>query len=236
MNLIRMKNRIVKWFQNERRKTAAMTPRAKAAYVWEYYKVPIVAFVSLVLVSIYLASHFVTAVRDHWVYIMFADTRAEAGNGSELWKGYVELTGFDLSEKAVDFNSEAWFDYAKDEGRGNRYFALFCGLTDEGVLDAVTMEADSLEGVGQSGRLMDLRDERCRKIYERYKDRLIYSVPYNTEYSTDPVPIGIDISDSALVTKYHLYEESCAIGIGAQSTHIEAVEQFLEYVMCTTGA
>ena len=98
------------------------------------------------------------------------------------------------------------------------------------------MEADSLEGVGQSGRLMDLRDERCRKIYERYKDRLIYSVPYNTEYSTEPVPIGIDISDSALVTKYHMYEESCAIGIGAHSSHIEAVEQFLEYVMCTTGA
>ena len=83
---------------------------------------------------------------------------------------------------------------------------------------------------GESGRLMDLRDERCGAIYEKYKDRLIYSIPYDKEYSTEPVPVGIDISDSILISKYHIYTDGCALGIGAQSSNIEAVEKFLDYI------
>ena len=107
---------------------------------------------------------------------------------------------------------------------------MFVGFTDAGVLDAVTMEPDKLSSLGESGRLMDLRDERCARIYEKYKARLIYSIPYDKEYSTDPVPIGIDISDSILISRYHIYENGCALGIGAQSGRIEAVEKFLDYV------
>ena len=33
------------------------------------------------------------------------------------------------------------------------------------------------------------------------------------------------------MTRYHLYTEGCAIGIGAQSEHLEAVELFLDYIL-----
>ena len=82
---------------------------------------------------------------------------------------------------------------------------------------------------------MDLQDERCKSIYEKYKDRLIYTIPYDTEYSKDPVPVGIDISDSILMSKYHIYTEGCALGIGAQSSNIEAVQRFLEYIYEENG-
>jgi hypothetical protein len=42
--------------------------------------------------------------------------------------------------------------------------------------------------------------------------------------------VGIDISDSILMTRYHLYADGCALGIGAQSSNIDAVEKFLEYI------
>ena len=32
------------------------------------------------------------------------------------------------------------------------------------------------------------------------------------------------------MTKYHLYPEGCALGIGAQSNNLQAVERFLDYI------
>ena len=70
-----------------------------------------------------------------------------------------------------------------------------------------------------------------REIYSRYSDRLVYSIPYDTAYGTDPVPVGIDVSDSILMTKYHLYADSCAIGIGAKSENLKEVEFFIDYIL-----
>ena len=46
-----------------------------------------------------------------------------------------------------------------------------------------------------------------------------------------PVTCAIDISDSLLVTKYHLYVDSCALGVGAHSENIKEVGDFLNFVL-----
>ncbi|MCQ2500846.1 MAG: hypothetical protein MJ117_05825, partial [Lachnospiraceae bacterium] len=60
--------------------------------------------------------------------------------------------------------------------------------------------------------------------------RFLYCEPFDEEYSTEPVAVGIDVSDSILMTKYHVYVNSCALGIGAKSGDLEAVETFLDYI------
>ena len=225
-----MIERFRSFWKNESDKLEGKTARQKAEYVWEYCWLWIVGISFAVFMIIFTVYRATTAVKDHWFYLMLADTRAEVGNDTELWDGYVAYSGYDPAEKNVEFNDEAYFDYSKNHAAGNQYYNMFVGFTDAGVLDAVTMEPDKLSSLGESGRLMDLRDERCARIYEKYKDRLIYSIPYDKEYSTDPVPIGIDISDSILISRYHIYENGCALGIGAQSGRIEAVEKFLDYV------
>ena len=77
---------------------------------------------------------------------------------------------------------------------------------------------------------MDLDSEEYAAIKEKYGDRFLYCEPFDEEYSDEPVAIGIDISDSILMTKYNIYPDSCALGIGANSEHIEAVEAFLDYI------
>ena len=67
--------------------------------------------------------------------------------------------------------------------------------------------------------------------FSKYEDRLIYAVPLDEEYSTEPVPIGIDLSDSALISKYHIYSDSCAVGVSANCPHMDAVLKFLAFVL-----
>lgn len=222
--------RLKTFFESEKRKLEGKTARQKAEYIRDYYWLQITVAVVLVLVVSFVAYRAATTLKEHWFYLMIANTREEAGTDSPLWQGYVDYAGYDLTQKMVEFNDDSYFDYGKNHAAGNQYYEMFVALTDAGVLDAVVMDSAALASLGESGRLMDLDSEPCASIREKYGDRFLYALPYDTEYSEEPVPVGIDVTDSILVTQYRLYADSCALGIGAQSGSIEAVEKFLDYI------
>ncbi|MBR1781474.1 MAG: hypothetical protein IJ751_08760 [Oscillospiraceae bacterium] len=204
--------------------------RGKLGYIWAYYKLWIIGAVCLLCFAGFVVIRATTAVTENWIYAVFVNTYAEVGSGSEFRDGYLALTGYDTKEKNVQFDGTVYFDYAENRGRGNTYYDSFVSFIDAGVLDAATMGRDSLEALGATGRLLDLNDARCAAIREKYGDRLIYAIPLDESYSTELIPVGIDISDSPLVAKYRIYEADCGLCIGANSTHIEAVEQLLDYL------
>ena len=93
------------------------------------------------------------------------------------------------------------------------------------------MERGDLETLGRRGRLLDLSLPTANGLAEKYADRLLYALPADSEYGSDPVPIGVDLSDTRLVTEFGAYPDSCVLGISANCPHIDAVERFLEYVL-----
>ena len=201
----------------------------KVEYIWEYYWYWILAIGFAIVFSAYCIYAYNTAVTDYWFYITYANTTADIGDGSDLYNEFIEREGFDLSKKNVEFNNQAYFDYGVNE-TGNSYFESFITYTDAGTLDSVTMTVDQLTLLGQSGRLLDLNSDQCKSIKEKYGDKFIYCEPYDEDYSDDLVPIGIDVSDSILMTEYKIYEDSCALGIGAASSNIDTVEEFLDFI------
>lgn len=221
--------RLKRYWNQEMNKIRRLEGHARLEYIWQYYRLWIIGILCAVGFTIYMIWNAATALPGNYFFITFAGTRADVGNHSALWDGYVQYTGFDTTLQNVEFNNAAYFDYAKNQGFGNNYYNMFIAHIDSGTLDAVTMEEDALRAFGSTGRLLDLNREECRSLREKYGDRLIYTQA-NSDYSTEPVPIGIDIHDSILMTKYSLYPESCALGIGSESTHIEAVELFLDYI------
>lgn len=224
-------NRLKAWFTSEKEKIKDLSDwHARAEYIWQYYKLWIIGIVCGLGFIGMVVYNFTTSLAENWIYVLFANTYAEIGTSSEFWDGFVDYSGYDVSQKNVIFNNSSYFDYSKNQGRGNTYYEVFVAYTDSGTLDAVTMEEASLVALGASGRLMDLNREECASIVEKYGDRLVYCEPFDSDYSTDLVPVGIDISDSRLMTEYHLYADSCVLGIGAQSQHIDAVETFLDYI------
>ena len=88
------------------------------------------------------------------------------------------------------------------------------------------METPSLEALAESGRLTDLRLDRCKELCETYADRLVYFHGVEGD-----IPVGFDVSDSLLVTKYHLYPGDCVLGISAYTKRLETAEQFLDFIL-----
>ena len=218
--------RLKHWYQSERRKLRTLSRRAKVEYVWQYYKLWIIGISFLLFLTVYITVHRLTVPADNWFYITFANTYAEVGNGSELWRGFVDAAGYDTREKNVYFNNSCYFD--PSDTRYNAYYTYFVAYVEAGTLDAITMERGDLELLGARGRLLDLSGN---VLAEKYADRLVYAVPANPEYGTEPLPIGIDLSDTCLVTEFHAYDGTCALGLSANCPHPDAVARFLEYVL-----
>ena len=223
-------NKIV--WSEEKEKIRQLPFKEKWQYIWMYFRIPIVAILFVLAFGTFLVVRIVTNIPDNWLMVTFANTNARVGTDSELWKDFTSQMGYDLTQKKVEFNAESYFDYLKDQAKGNAYYNAFVTLADSGELDAITMERDSLAALGQSGRLFDLNNEKCASIKEKYGDRFVYYTPVDENgKEQEPIPVGIDISDSILMTRYHIYQNSCALGVGAHSTNMKEVVDFLDFIL-----
>ena len=219
------------YFAAEKEKIRDLTLKQKIIYILQYYWLWILGIGTALYLTGYIIYRANFVPKEYWFYGMFANTSVNEGNGSGLWKDFVSYAGYDTSEKKVEINSAIWFDPSVSGGTNNSYYQAFVAMAESGDLDVLVMGEAGLKGVGSSGRLLDLRDERCADLLETYEDRIIWCDPYDESYSDEPVPVGIDISDSILMTRYHLYEEECALGIAAYSDRIESVETFMDFIM-----
>ena len=224
---------IIKYLKQEygkaKKEVSRLEGAAKLRDIWDYYKLWIIGAVCAIAFIVYFVTVRIMTPSDNWFYITIANTQADAGNGSRIWKDFVDYGGFDTKEKNVYFNTNCYFDPFSDSP--NNYYTYFCAYVDAGTLDLIAMEKDDLQKLGEKGRLLDLTAPEAARIMEMYGDRLIYAVPLDEEYSTDPVPIGIDLTNSRLLTEYHIYGDSCAVGLSANCPHMDAVLKFLSFAM-----
>lgn len=216
------------WLNREREKLQPLSPRQKLAYIWDYYKLWIIGIVALVLFSGYMVNNYIHANRETHVYIMYVNTFADIGQDSDFWQGYVDFADVDPAQENVSFDAENYFKM--ENANGNNYYEKAVVLMDSGTMDAIVMEPEELAQLGEHGRLIDLNNEKTRALAEKYSDRLITVSVTDDDGTEREVPVGIDISDSALVTQQSAYP-SCAIGICSDAQHIDAVETFLAYIL-----
>ncbi len=225
------KSRISDWFKNEKEKIQSLPKGAGKRYIWDYYRYQIIIISFLLIFGIWFAWRSATAIRENWLCVVFPNARTQVGEGSELWKEYAAFTGYDLNQKNLLFEDKLYFDPTTESGMNNVYYETFVAMAETGQMDGVTMRREEMEALGKSGRLIDLSSDPCKRIYEKYQDRLVYSLPYDTAYSKEPVPIGIDVSDSILMSRFHIYENSCVFSIGSYSRNIEECEKFLDWIL-----
>lgn len=218
--------------RREGEKIRALPRRERARYIWDYYKLWIIGLFTALFFLFYLPYRAFFVVTDFWIYATFVGTTAPCGDGSPMWEDFVEYSGFDPGEKQVYFNGASFFDPSQEGGTLGSYFQSFVAAVEAGDLDLACLHRDGLVALGESGRLLDLSEQ---EVFARFADRFVTCIPYDEEYSTEPVPVGIDLSDSRLVTEYGLYEGDCVLGVGAYTSRKETVALFIDWALGTRG-
>lgn len=230
-------DRIAAWARAERAKLRGMSLRGKLSYIVTYYWVQLALIAFALAFGLYLHSQMSVQLAENHFAACFGNTTAELGPDSEFGRGFAQYAGYDLKQKNLVLLDECWCHPGETSAFNNTYYNLLVTYLDSGTLDVLVMPAEDLAAVGQSGRLMDLRDERTAALFDAWQDRLVYVTPNaQSDYGHEPVPVGIDLSGTPLVGENAPYGESAVLGVSALAPHPEQAERFLRYLFEEDGA
>lgn len=230
-------DRIAAWARAERAKLRGMSLRGKLSYIVTYYWMQLALIVFLLAFALYLHSQMSVQLAENHFAACFANTIAELGPDSDFGRGFARYAGYDLKQKNLVLMDECWCHPGEASAFNNTYYNLLVTYLDSGTLDVLVMPEADLAAVGQSGRLIDLRDERTAALFDAWQNRLIWVVPNaQSDYSDAPVPVGIDLSGSPLVGENAPYGESAVLGVSALAPRPEQAEVFLKYLFEEGGA
>lgn len=220
------------WYRDEREKLKGYGPGARLRYVWQYYRLWIIGIGFVVCFTAYALWNYFTVPGDIHFYAILSNTYARLGQGSAFYDGFVEAAGYDLSAGVVEIDCA---NYCKPSGRaaGNTYYEKLISMLDGQVDDVWVAEAEDVIAIGETGRLMDLNTNDA--LRERYSERFVYCTPLDEGYSDRPVPIGIDLSGTALVGEYSAYPNGAVLGVNAYTRRPDQAIVFLDYLFALGG-
>ncbi|MCD7881758.1 MAG: hypothetical protein LUG47_08910 [Clostridiales bacterium] len=209
-------------------KLRALPPKERPGYLWMYYKLWIIAIVAVAGFAVTMTWHAVTTPSETWFFACFANVTEDLGEGSDLYNGFADYAGYDLTQGQLLFEDEIYCNPASASTTGSAYYEMLIAYLDGGTLDVLVMNTDDLLTVGESGRLMSLSDERVSNLLETYSDRILtVEADLEGDGTLTEVPVGIDLSGS-LLSEY--YGGDCALGISANAPHMDQIALFLRYL------
>lgn len=222
-----MMRSLPQWYRDERRKLAGYGPRDRLRYIWQYYRLWIIGIGFVVCFSAYAIWNYATVPGDIHFYGIFSNTYAPLGQSSAFYRDFVAYAGYDLKQGVVELDCA---NYCKPSGRatGNTYYEKLISMLDGKVDDVWVAEAEDVIAIGETGRLMDLNNSDV--LREKYSDRFVYCTPLREGYSDAPVPIGIDLTGTALVGEYNAYPDGAVLGVNAYTQRLDQVIVFLDYL------
>ncbi len=193
-----------------------------------YYKLWIIAIVAVVGFAVTMTWHAVTTPSETWFFACFANVTDDLGEDSDLYNGFADYAGYDLTQGQLLFEDEIYCNPASASTTGSAYYEMLIAYLDGGTLDVLVMNTDDLLAVGESGRLMSLSDERGSDLLETYSDRILtVEADLEGDGTLTEVPVGIDLSGS-LLSEY--YGGDCALGVSANAPHMDQIALFLRYL------
>lgn len=216
-------------YRDERDKLSGYSLKERLIYIWQYYRLWIIGIGFFLGFTTYALWTYFTVPGDIHFYGILSNTYAQLGEGSDFYNGFVEKAGYDLKKGVVELDCA---NYCKPSGRvtGNSYYEKLISMLDGGVDDIWIAEAEDIVAIGEAGRLMDLNSAQAAPLKARYGDRFVYCTPLREDYSKEPVPVGIDLTGTALTGEYKAWPNGAALGVNAYTKRLDQVLVFLDYV------
>jgi hypothetical protein len=211
--------------QNAKMKNAPL--KEKWDYFKEYYlKITIAAIVIIVFV-IYIAYTMITAPKDTAFAAFFFNDTGDSSS-TELADGFAEYMNIDT--KKSDVYIDATMNYSPDGADYDSYIGLekVMAVISTKELDVIVGDSDTADYFAKAECLSDLTTVLPDDLLEKFKDSLYYAT---IGESTEPVPVGIYITDAPKINEYYYYVDiEPVFSIVVNSNSIDNAIEFLRYI------
>lgn len=215
--------RISEMLKRDRERLAQMDRRQKVQFIWDYYKIPIIAAAVVIVVG---ASVLISSLTrgNVTMYAVLVNSDAQAIECDEgVFASALEKAGYDLTGRKVDvrvdLNMGEQYSPEKDGETLQVLTALFA-ISDMDIYVAPKYYFDIF---ARDDGFADLKQILTEEQLSRYRDILYY-------YSADK-PCGIILNDGSLLHKAGYYHSEVIIGIVGNAVNMQAATDFLKQLL-----
>lgn len=203
----------------------ALSGKAKAGYIWDYYKWPILVAVAVAALVIYFIHHYAT-YREPILNVIMINCNDSISADASGFDEFLTDHGYDPKNQPVSLTSSLHFSDSEYSMSYNDQQVLTM-LIAAGGQDLFFGTGDVFLEYANQGALIDLSAVLSEELLEKYKDHLIYSTDGGEASS---YPCAIELTDNEWVKKNNYYD-TCYFGIFYQSEHSDAALQFAEFLL-----
>ena len=232
------------------------TTKDKVEYIWEYYKLHIVAVVFVVYFIGSMIYNNATA-KDYVLQGIFLNTLAEAETVLEMEQDFIKTYPIDASSEEVFLDASMY--YSDDSDAMETSYETIQVLTARvaaGEIDFMVADVATLYDFAYDqyfAELSEVLSEEQLKAYEPYLlyydkavleelsnldytgeefPEIILPDPSKPELMEEPVPVMIDVTSSEKIsTLYPVSSKSYAFTFVVNGVHKEKAVEFLDYLM-----
>lgn len=246
---------IIDRIKSEYAKVKEKSPKERLEYFWDYYKIPaLCAVLAIVLVIQGIVS--ITTHRDTVFSAVLLNCKLGIQE-EQFLDGFYEYAGIDSKTQTAAFYSDMLLVEGNTQVNTNTIQRIMAGISIQDT-DFIAGTPEAFLSVAyHSGRiLMDLREFWDEDTLNRFSDRLYYidnaiieqlnapvgeqvepstlaypKDPKDPAAMTDPIPVGIDISDrTALQNAYYLPDTVIYLGVVSNTARPQLTAKFIDYL------
>lgn len=233
------------------------TPKEKAEYIWDYYKIPIL----VILILIYLIGNIVHSrltAKEYVLQGLFLNTLTEAEAVQELEDGFLEVYPIDQDKEDIFLDTSIYYLPDSDQVSLDTSYQAIQVLSVKvaaGEIDFMATETPVLTEFAYDGYFYDLSEVLSNEQYTKYEPYLLYydkavmrelsnvdytleeaeSVilpdPAKPELMKEPVPVMINITGSEKLSfLYPNTAKDYSFALIVNGSHTEKALELLEYL------
>ena len=220
--------------REQNHKLKDMTPKEKAAYLWEYYRFHALAVICLVALIVYFI-HAVTTSKDYCFYALMVNSQPLSSEA--VGESFAEYADLDIEHYDCYIDTNTTLDASAGQesdlptAPSSEYDMVIMqkiiAMSQTNELDAIVFDENNYETYAKSQMFLDLRTVLSSEEIQKYEPYFYY-VDYEDEKH---VPVGIYLDSSSFVEKSECYAGSHPVfGISVTSLHQETAVQYLNYL------
>ena len=199
----------------EREKFKALTPRQKAAHLWEYYRWPALA-VLLVLLLLLPWIHSAMTEQEPLLTVTMVNSYSKSPDG----ESFRDFLGERYFDGAVVLDKNIYITNAQDAQ------LLFCAIS-AGETDLFFWDNRQVQPALSHGELRDLRTLLPEPLLEAHAQDLVLCEDPETG---EPYPCGIWLDHNPWITD-NMYYVNCSAGIPYSRHEPQLAAEFLAYLL-----
>ena len=214
--------------REQRQKLKGKSPKEKLAYFWEYYKVPALIVLLVVIFGSDLIYNIVTKKAIAMEAAFVNMVTAEDFDSEQEAAGFVTWAGIDPKEYEAVFDTGIYIDY---DG-GDEYTAVniqkVMAMISARALDVILADDSYLEQTADEGYYADLSEVLPEELLAQFEaeDKVLYrDIP---EDGKGEIPIAVDVRDSSFFLSH---EVPSWFNVVINAEHPETAVKFLEYML-----